>query len=591
MYINLGGRVIPIEEKAAIALEAYFASLKKMFEKEEGWQDIMEDIESRFSEHFQEKLDAGNSCIQSKHVHEIMGIMGMPEDFADVDDEQHLKNEESSHREKRFYRNANDKILGGVCSGLANYFSIDPVIIRIVFALTVIGGLGIGILLYVLLWIFLPLESGNETHDSKLFRSKDDRMIAGVAGGLGQYFGISAKIPRLIFVLPFLISLFSGILFFPFGIPGTVFVIGSLGSTVLIIYLIMWVVIPEAKTRTQKMQMQRESVTIQNIIKSVKEEVDVIEDKARKKGEELGKDFESLGKSIEKKFQTGSAKIETESREFSKRAERKAHQMEQELKESLSKKGNPIAVFFKALSIILVGSLFTLFLILFLAALFFSVQLEPYLTYLTYTESDKWLFYLLLIGMPFMLFWSFGMGFIKIFSGNNLALSVVQGITVFMWVSLSISILFLGYNYSKNFRSKTHTSKEVLVVNQSELQDNIQIQNAAQPRASNLFSNTQKVLTQGDTLYIQNISFRITQTEDTLLRVFAEVEIYQQQTGKSNSMLITQPGLEFKNNTLYLPSYHRLQPGEKLKFLSLTYHVQVPKDIAYHASFWQEFSK
>jgi ABC-type multidrug transport system fused ATPase/permease subunit len=320
----------------------------------------------------------------------------------------------------------------------------------------------------------------------------------------------------------------------------------------------------------------------------VKEDVEIIEDKARKRGKEIGKEFEKLGKDIEKSFQSGTAKAKSESDIFSKRAERKAKQMEQDLKESLSKKDNPIFVFFKVLGIIVMGSLFTAFLILFLISLFFSAQVDPYLSYITYTEADKWLFYLLMIGLPFMLFWSFGISFIKMFTGKNIALSVVQGITVVMWVSVSVSILFLGYHYSKNFRNKTLISKEVFMVNQSELPDRIQIRNAAKPLASKLISKLPKLLTQGDTLFIQNVSYKITQSEDTLLRVFAEAEVYQNQTSQSNSLPLSHPGLEIKNNILYLPSFIRLQAGEKWQFRSLTYHIQVPKGVEHDAVFWQE---
>jgi phage shock protein C len=57
--------------------------------------------------------------------------------------------------EKRLYRNANGKMIGGVCSGLADYFSIDPVLIRLVFVILVLHS-GIGVLAYIILWIVVP---------------------------------------------------------------------------------------------------------------------------------------------------------------------------------------------------------------------------------------------------------------------------------------------------------------------------------------------------------------------------------------------------------------------------------------------------
>ena len=57
--------------------------------------------------------------------------------------------------EKRLYRNAKGKMIGGVCSGLADYFSIDPVLIRLVFVILVLHS-GIGVLAYIILWIVVP---------------------------------------------------------------------------------------------------------------------------------------------------------------------------------------------------------------------------------------------------------------------------------------------------------------------------------------------------------------------------------------------------------------------------------------------------
>ncbi len=56
---------------------------------------------------------------------------------------------------KKLYRSVTDKMLGGVCGGLAEYFAIDPVIVRLIFVLAVIFG-GSGILAYIILWIIIP---------------------------------------------------------------------------------------------------------------------------------------------------------------------------------------------------------------------------------------------------------------------------------------------------------------------------------------------------------------------------------------------------------------------------------------------------
>ena len=58
---------------------------------------------------------------------------------------------------KRLVRNKHDEMIGGVCSGIANYLDIDPVIVRLVCVLLALGG-GHGILAYLILWILLPTD-------------------------------------------------------------------------------------------------------------------------------------------------------------------------------------------------------------------------------------------------------------------------------------------------------------------------------------------------------------------------------------------------------------------------------------------------
>jgi phage shock protein C len=60
-----------------------------------------------------------------------------------------------SNEEKKLYRSADDRWLAGVCGGLADYFSIDVTLIRVIFIVLALIGLG-GVLLYLLLWVLVP---------------------------------------------------------------------------------------------------------------------------------------------------------------------------------------------------------------------------------------------------------------------------------------------------------------------------------------------------------------------------------------------------------------------------------------------------
>jgi len=77
----------------------------------------------------------------------------------------------------RLYRSRTDRFLGGVCGGLGRYLNIDPTIIRLIFLLLLFGN-GVGFLLYILLWVLLPVEGGAERGSENV----GDRITEGVRG-------------------------------------------------------------------------------------------------------------------------------------------------------------------------------------------------------------------------------------------------------------------------------------------------------------------------------------------------------------------------------------------------------------------------
>lgn len=167
--INLASRLIPIEDTAYEILRQYLDSLKRYFAREEGADEIVSDIESRIAELFLDKLKKGAHCITDEDVQAVKASMGTPEQF----EEEAVKDSGSAQTgsraeepatpyvrpRKRFYRDPDSKVLGGVCSGLGAYLNVDPVVFRIIFALLAIGGFGTGILVYFILWIAVPEAS------------------------------------------------------------------------------------------------------------------------------------------------------------------------------------------------------------------------------------------------------------------------------------------------------------------------------------------------------------------------------------------------------------------------------------------------
>jgi len=130
--INFKGRVIPIEETAFEQLQKYTESLRRYFANEEGRDEIINDIEDRIAELFDEELKKGATCITDASVSSITSSMGSVEEFEQLDNEPgtagngHSNGSSSASsayttaEEPRgsLSRNANDKILGGVCAVL-----------------------------------------------------------------------------------------------------------------------------------------------------------------------------------------------------------------------------------------------------------------------------------------------------------------------------------------------------------------------------------------------------------------------------------------------------------------------------------------
>ena len=293
--INFQGRVIPIEETAYDMLQQYVESLRNFFANEEGRDEIINDIEGRIAELFAETLKKGGTCITDLDVQAIINSIGRPEELdADepVVEKNTAKNSSQSYgpsvtiaANKKLYRSENDKIIAGVCSGIGHYFGIDPLIVRILFVIAAFAG-GSGILIYILLWIAVPSTATQVIGSARkrLFRSPDDKIIAGVCSGIGYYFGINAWIPRVLFLIPFLSIAFGWSSWGDFGFPHFLNISFSPGATIL--YIVLWIVLPEAKTTSDKLEMKGEKVDLNSIKNIVTDDLKGVNERVAKLGKE-----------------------------------------------------------------------------------------------------------------------------------------------------------------------------------------------------------------------------------------------------------------------------------------------------------------
>ena len=287
--INFQGSVIPIEVSAYEILKNYIASLSNHFAAEEGKEEIINDIESRIAELFQERLKTGSTCITDADVEAVMNSIGRPEDLGGEEtntpnNSQQQNTSTNFAGKKRMFRDENHKLVGGVCSGIANYFDIDIALVRIVF-LILIFSFGIGFIPYIILWIAVPSSAVQVigSRKKKLYRDTDEKYLGGVCSGLSHYIGINVWIPRLLFLLP-IISFVVRFDDYDYGfLPNVV----HLSPSAFIIYIILWIVLPEANTTTEKLEMKGEKVNMDSIKETVKEEIKGVQVRAQKFGKEV----------------------------------------------------------------------------------------------------------------------------------------------------------------------------------------------------------------------------------------------------------------------------------------------------------------
>ncbi len=159
--INISGSVFHIEEDAFEKLQDYLQRLSRYFGTQAGGQEILQDIEARIAELLQERITEKQEAVTDGWVEEVIGRMGKPEDFMEPGQAESTENTYSEVKgeklRKRMYRDSDNRVLGGVCSGMGTYFNIDPVFIRILFVLLVFLGAGISVIIYLVFWIVVPL--------------------------------------------------------------------------------------------------------------------------------------------------------------------------------------------------------------------------------------------------------------------------------------------------------------------------------------------------------------------------------------------------------------------------------------------------
>ena len=319
LSINISGILFHIEEDGYDTLKNYLESINSHFSGYADSKEIISDIENRIAEIFLSYLKNNNQVITAENVTRLIEKMGTIADFSALEEKEEV--EEASEQAsddfykyvtppntvdggyKKLMRMEHKKILGGVCAGIAHYFSIDALWIRLIAILLLfsgninfdlsdfnpfgwvdfnIGFAGLAVVAYIVLWVILPVSYANEENKEikKLFRNPDDKALGGVASGLAAYFGIKQIYVRLAFV------------FLTFA-----------GGSGVVIYLILWIITPLASSITERIKMKGGEITLDSIDSTLKETINPApptpESSVKNVVMTLMKPFQLLGQVIE----------------------------------------------------------------------------------------------------------------------------------------------------------------------------------------------------------------------------------------------------------------------------------------------------
>ena len=439
--IHLAHTLFHIDSDAFALLKNYLNKLEKSFSKTEGKQEILEDIEVRIAELFSQYTIREGYVISEKNVNDIIEILGSPED---ISEEETQEESTKSYAQKKLYRDTDERIIGGVASGLGHYFGIDRVWIRLILIILVLSSIG-----------------------------------------------------------------------------GVVFV-----------YILLWALIPEAKTTSEKLRMRGEPVNISNIEKKIKEGLDDVTQKVK------SVDYSKVGDDLKKK-----------SIKFSEMLER--------LILLLVSIASKIIGFFMILfsTIVLIGLLFSVAIFGFIS----SIEIPPEILFLTMnTDLPLWAFSLLLlfgVGIPFTFIFVLGLRLLT--SKRKLMNNSTKYTLGVIWIT---SLLLISFTIAREFRSNAFTARTT----QNELIDmntkdtlRIRLNTVQYDNEILIFNATHLIYNDEDelNLLLDEIRLNITQGKDdtTQLRIDKKAKGRNQKQARENASAISYP-FEYYNKNLLLDS-------------------------------------
>lgn len=158
LTVNLNNVVFHIDDDAYELLQNYLSAVEKQLSEDER-KEVMSDIEARVAELFTERLQRNKNVVNKEDVEQIIEVLGKPSQFGGEESETETQSEtgkQDKKRSRRFYRDPENTVLGGVCGGLSAYLGMDVTLLRIIFIILVFVGVGMIIPVYLIVWLIAP---------------------------------------------------------------------------------------------------------------------------------------------------------------------------------------------------------------------------------------------------------------------------------------------------------------------------------------------------------------------------------------------------------------------------------------------------
>lgn len=152
VHVNIGSEVFILDDDACRTLKSYLDNIRCRLPENDS--DTLFDIETRIAELFRERITGTSRVVTLEMVRDAMARMGSPADFGECRRMQPPRTEQPP---QRLYRSRNDRMIAGICGGLAVYFGMDVALIRIIAVLLFLFA-GLSLWVYPILWAVIPEE-------------------------------------------------------------------------------------------------------------------------------------------------------------------------------------------------------------------------------------------------------------------------------------------------------------------------------------------------------------------------------------------------------------------------------------------------